>query len=200
MSKGRHSTREKRARRYFRGGKMPDGLELYPLNGGKLEIMQDIMAATSDDELDEDNLGNCMFMLYASKYNEIKDMDLDDLAEAGREIALNATLEDRQAAEEVIVSDFDALSASIATNPKQVARMTEEHNHSGGRSSSGQDSHLGTPEKKSMMSLQSRSSRLVSQTSTPAKKKETLSNGQTQTGERLREPEESLRNSSAVTG
>ncbi len=179
---------------------MPDGLELYPLNGGKLEIMQDIMAATSDDELDEDNLGNCMFMLYASKYNEIKDMDLDDLAEAGREIALNATLEDRQAAEEVIVSDFDALSASIATNPKQVARMTEEHNHSGGRSSSGQDSHLGTPEKKSMMSLQSRSSRLVSQTSTPAKKKETLSNGQTQTGERLREPEESLRNSSAVTG
>ena len=200
MSKGRHSTREKRARRYFRGGKMPDGLELYPLNGGKLEIMQDIMAATSDDELDEDNLGNCMFMLYASKYNEIKDMDLDDLAEAGREIALNATLEDRQAAEEVIVSDFDALSASIATNPKQVARMTEEHNHSGGRSSSGQDSHLGTPEKKSMMSLQSRSSRLVSQTSTPAKKKETLSNGQTQTGERLREPEESLSNSSAATG
>ena len=200
MSKGRNSTREKRARRYFRGGKLPDGLELYPLNGGKLEIMQDIMAATSDDELDEDNLGNCMFMLYASKYNDIKDMDLDDLAEAGREIALNAPLEDRQAAEEVIVSDFDALSASIATNPKQVARMTEEHNHSGGRSSSGQDSHWDTPEKKSITSLQSRSYKSASQTSTPAEKKEILSNGQTQTGERLKEPEESLSNSSAATG
>ena len=179
---------------------MPDGLELFPLNGGKLEIMQDIIAASEDDELDEDNLGNCMFMLYASKYDAVKAMDLDDLAEAGREIALTATLEDRQAAEEVIVSDFDALSASIASNPKPPARMKEEPTHSKGRNLSGQDSHWDTPERKSITSLQSKSSRSVLQTSTPTEKRETLSNGKTKTGERLREPEESLSNSGTVTG
>ena len=179
---------------------MPDGLELYPLNGGKLEIMQDIMSASSEDELDEDNLGNCMFMLYASKYDDVKDMDLDDLAEAGREIAINATLEDRQAAEEVIVADFDALSASIASSPKTPARMKEEPTHSNGRSTSGRDSHWDTPERKSIAFLQSKSSKSALQTSTPTGKKENPTNGQTQTGERLREPEESLSNSSAVTG
>ena len=59
MSKGRQGAREKRARKYFRGGTMPDGLELFPLNGGKLEIMQEIMEASAEDDLSEDDLGYC---------------------------------------------------------------------------------------------------------------------------------------------
>ena len=179
---------------------MPDGLELYPLNGGKLEMMQEIMTATSEEDLDEDSLGNCMFMLYASKYEDIKEMDLEELSEAGREIALTATLEDRQAAEEVIVADFDALSASIATNPKPQARMKEEPSHSSGPSLSGQDFPLGTVETKSTKPQRSKSYKSASQISTQTEKKMTLSNGLTQTQEKLREPEKSLSSSSIPTG
>jgi len=179
---------------------MPDGLELYPLNGGKLEIMQEIMAATSEDELDEESLGNCMFMLYASKYEDVKEMDLEDLSEAGREIALTATLEDRQAAEEVIVADFDALSASIASNPKPQARMKEEPSHSSGHSTFGQDSQLDTLEQKSTASLQSKSCKSALPTFTQTEKKATVSNGSTQIQENSREPEKNLKSSSLATG
>ena len=48
---------------------MPDGLELFPLSGGKIDIMQEIMVASAVDELCEELLGCCMMMLYASQYN-----------------------------------------------------------------------------------------------------------------------------------
>ena len=42
-TKRRKIGREKRARRYFSGGVMPDGLEMFALDGGKLEIMQEFL-------------------------------------------------------------------------------------------------------------------------------------------------------------
>lgn len=179
---------------------MPDGLKLYPLNGGKLEIMQEIISATSEEELDEDGLGHCMFMLYASKFEDLREMDLEELSDAGREIALHATLEDRQAAEEVIVADFDALSASIALNPKPQARMKEEPSHSNGPNLSGRDFPLDTLETKSTKSPQSKLSKSALPISTHTEKRETLSNGQTQTRKTLKEADKSLSSLKAPTG
>ena len=97
---------------------MPDGLQLYALDGGKLEIMQEIITASADGTIDEDDLGNCFLKLYCSTYSELRDLELEDIADLGRQIAREATLEDRQAAEEVIVDDFNALSASMTSSPK----------------------------------------------------------------------------------
>ena len=179
---------------------MPDGLELFPLSGGKMEIMQEIMEASAVDELSEEQLGCCMMMLYASQYNGIKDMDLQDLAEGGREIGLNATLEDRQAAEEIILTDFDALSASIAKSPKQMALVREVPSHSNGQTSSGQDLPSDTPERNSKQSLPLKSSRSTSQTATQTGEKGNHSSGQTQTGKTSQESGKDLRDSGRATG
>ena len=179
---------------------MPDGLELFPLNGGKMEIMQEIMEASAVDDLSEDQLGYCMIMLYASQYNDIKDMDLQDLAEGGREIGLSATLEDRQAAEEIIVTDFDALSASVARSPKQTALMREEPNHSNGQISSGQDSPLDTAETTLRQSQQLKSSKSISQTATQTGEKENHLSGQIQTGMTSQESGKDLINSGRAIG
>ena len=200
MSKGRQGTRERRARKYFRGGTMPDGLELFPLSGGKMEIMQEIMEASAVDDISEEQLGHCMVMLYASQYNDIKDMELQDLAEGGREIGLNATLEDRQAAEEVILTDFDALSASVAKPPKPQALMREEPNHSNGQTSSGPGSLSDTPETNSKQSQRLKSSRSTLQTATQTEERENHSSGQTQTGTTSQESGQDLRDSETVTG
>jgi len=179
---------------------MPDGLELFPLSGGKMEIMQEIMEASAVDDLSEEQLGCCMMMLYASQYNDIKDMDLQDLAEGGREIGLNATLEDRQAAEEIILTDFDALSASIAKSPKQMALVREVPNHSNGQTSSGQDLPLDTPETNSKQSLPLKSSRSTLRTATQTGEKGNHSSGQTQTGKTSQESGKDLRDSERATG
>ena len=200
MSKGRQAARERRARKYFRGGTMPDGLELFPLNGGKMEIMQEIMEASAVDDISEDQLGYCMMMLYASQYNDIRDMDLQDLAAGGREIGLTATLEDRQAAEEVIVADFDALSASIATSPKQNALMRQAPGHSNGQPSSGQDSPLDTPEQILRQSPQLKSSKSVSQKATQTGEKGSPLSGKAQTRTTSQESGKSLSDSETVTG
>ena len=160
---------------------MPDGLELFPLDGGKLEVMQEIMEAASVDDISEDQLGYCMMMLYASKYGDIKEMDLEEIAAGGRQVGINATLEDRQAAEEVIVADFDALQASIATNPKPEARTVVEPSLSASPPSSGQDSASDTPAPNSIQFPQSKSSRSPSPTPTQTETTVNPSTGQTQT-------------------
>ena len=179
---------------------MPDGLELHPLDGGKLEVMQEIMEAASEDEISEDNLGHCMVMLYASKYDDVKDMDVGDIAEAGREIALRATLEDRQAAEEIIIADFDALQASIASSPKGAASTRAGRNHLNGQASSGPDSHLDTQEKTSTESLPSKSSKSVSQNSTQTETKESASSGKTKTQTNSQEQGKDLSDCETVDG
>ena len=179
---------------------MPDGLELFPLNGGKLEIMQEIMEASAEDELSEDELGYCMMMLYASQYSDVKDTSIQDLAEAGRDIGLNATLEDRQAAEDVILTDFDALSASISRSPKPQALTREEPSHSNGQTSSGPDLPSDTPETKSKQSVPSKFSRSTLQTAMPTGKTGNPSSGQTQTGKISRESGNDLSDSGRVTG
>lgn len=179
---------------------MPDGLELFPLDGGKLEVMQEIMEAASEDEISEDNLGHCMVMLYASKYDDVKDMEVGDIAEAGREIALKATLEDRQAAEEIIIADFDALQSSIAMNPKGAAPMAAGRNHSNGQTSSEPDLHSDTPEQISTTSPPSRSSKSPSQTSMPTETRETASSGKTTTQTNSPEQGKDLSSSETVHG
>lgn len=179
---------------------MPDGLELFPLNGGKLEIMQEIMEASAEDELSEDELGYCMMMLYASQYGDVKDTSIQDLAEAGRDIGLNATLEDRQAAEDVILTDFDALSASISKSRKPQPQRREEPSHSNGQTSSGPDLPSATPETKSKQSAPSRFSRSTLQTAMPTGETGNLSSGQTQTGKTSRESGNDLSDSGRVTG
>ena len=181
MSKGRQRIREKRARKYFSGGTMPDGLELFPLDGGKLEVMQEIMEAASADDISEDQLGYCMMMLYASKYGSVKDMDIEEIAEAGRQVGITATLEDRQAAEEVIVADFDALQASIATSPKPQARTAVEPDHSASQPSSGQHSASDTPAPNSIQFPPSRSSKSHSPKPTQTETMANPSTGRIQT-------------------
>ena len=200
MSKGRNGTRERRARKYFRGGTMPDGLELFPLNGGKMEIMQEVMEAAAVDYLSDDQLGNCMMMIYASQYSDIKDMYIQDLAEGGREVGLNATLEDRQAAEEVIVGDFDALTASIASSPKQKALMREGQSRSNGQTSSGQGSLLDTPGQNSTQSPSLRSSKSPSQTNMQTEPTGSALNGQPLTTPTLKGSGKNLTDSETVTG
>lgn len=200
MSKGRQGAREKRARKYFRGGTMPDGLELFPLNGGKLEIMQEIMEASAEDDLSEDDLGYCMMMLYASQYSDIKDTSIQDLAEGGRDIGRNATLEDRQAAEDVILTDFDALSASVSKSPKPQALRRAEPSHSNGQTSSGPDLPSDTPETKLKQSAPSRSSRSALPKATPIGETGTRLSGPTQTGKTSRESGNDLSDSGRATG
>ena len=179
---------------------MPDGLELFPLNGGKLEIMGDIIEASSADELSEDSLGNCMMMLYASRYDDIKDMSLEDITEGGREIGLAATLEDRQAAEEVILADFDALSASMAKSPKAQALMKQEPNHSNGQHSSGQDSPLATAEASLTPFPPLKSSKSSSQKTMPTSRTDKSLSGKAQTRMTSQESGSDLSDSETVTG
>jgi hypothetical protein len=200
MSKGRQRTREKRARKYFKGGTMPDGLELFPLNGGKLEIMQEIIEASSADEISEDQLGYCMMKLYASQYDDIRDMELQDIADAGRQIGITATLEDRQAAEEIIVADFDALQASIATNPKVLARTVVEPSPSALPPSSGQDSASDTPAPNSIQFPPSKSSRSPSPMPTPTEVTTTRSSGPTRTATNSKAQNKDLSTSGQPTG
>tara|TARA_R100000963_G_scaffold35029_1_gene31187 strand:+ start:1237 stop:1839 length:603 start_codon:yes stop_codon:yes gene_type:complete len=200
MSKGRQRIREKRARKYFSGGTMPDGLELFPLDGGKLEVMQEIMEAASVDDISEDQLGYCMMMLYASKYGSVKDMDIEEIAEAGRQVGITATLEDRQAAEEVIVADFDALQASIATSPKPQARTAVEPDPSASQPSSGQDSASDTPAPNSIQFPPSKSSRSHSPKPTQTETMENPSTGRTQTETNSKAQNKDLSNSGQPIG
>jgi len=189
MMKGRHRAREKRARRYFKGGEMPDGLQLYALDGGKLEIMQEIITASADGTIDEDDLGNCFLKLYCSTYSEIRDLELEDIADLGRQIAREATLEDRQAAEEVIVDDFNALSASMTSSPKGQARREGQH-LSSTQHISGQDSSLATAETNLKPSQPSNLYKSPSQTHTPTSQKIRVFNGSTPTAQKLTQQRE----------
>ena len=177
---------------------MPDGLEMFPLDGGKLEIVQDLLESQGD--LEDDELGEAVLVIYCRKYDALRDLSPQELAEEGRKIALEATLEDRQAAEEVILADFDALQSSLTSRGKQSALVTEEQDRSLGHPSSEQDSASDTAEKNSTTSLQSRSSRSHLPKSTETEQKGTPSNGSTST-QRISEPSEgSLTGSKAATG
>ena len=188
MSKGRHRTRERTARKYFPGGTMPDGLELFPLDGGKLEIVQELFTASEDEAIDDDDLGHAISKLYASRYDDVKDLDILEIVEQGKELFLRATLEDRQATEEVILADFDALQASIARSPKTIARRKEGSDHSGTPPISGPDSPLDTQDASSRPSPASKSFRSSSPKDTRTDKKEILSNGPTATASRSKQP------------
>ncbi len=188
MSKGRHRSRERQGRKYFSGGTMPDGLELFPLDGGKLEIVQELFSASEEGELDDEDLGHGITKLYASRYNDVKDLELVEIVEAGKDLFLHATLEDRQATEEVILADFDALQASIAKSPKTVARRKEEPSPSATPPISGPGSQSDTPATTSKPSPASRSSRPSSPKATRTVRKETHSNGPTPTENKSKQP------------
>ena len=188
MSKGRHRSRERTARKYFPGGTMPDGLELFPLDGGKLEIVQELFTASEADGLDEEDLGHGITKLYASRYDDVKDLDLVEIVEQGKELFLRATLEERQATEEVILADFDALHASIASSPKTQARRTEEPSLSATPPFSGQGSRSATVDTNSKPSPASRSSKQSLPKATRTDKKETASSGSTSTESKLKQP------------
>ncbi len=168
---------------------MPDGLQLYALDGGKLEIMQEIITASADGTIDEDDLGNCFLKLYCSTYSELRDLELEDIADLGRQIAREATLEDRQAAEEVIVDDFNALSASMTSSPKGQARREEQY-LSSTQHTSGQDSSLATAETNLKPSQPSNSYKSRSQTHTPTSQKIRVFNGSTPTAQKLTQQRE----------
>ena len=188
MSKGRHRTRERKARKYFHGGTMPDGLELFPLDGGKLEIVQELFTASEDEAIDDDDLGHAITKLYASRYDDVKDLDILEIVEQGKELFLRATLEDRQATEEVILADFDALQASIARSPKTIARRKEGSDHSGTPPISGPDLPQDTQDTSSTQSPASKSSRSSSPKDTRTDKMEIPSNGATATASKLKQP------------
>ena len=194
MSKGRQRTREKRARKYFSGGTMPDGLELFPLDGGKLEVMQEIIESGESDEMDDASLGGAMLYMYANKYAHLRDMSLDDIAEAGTELGRTITLEDRQAAEEVILADFDALGASMTQNPKQAAPAEEGPSPSPTPASSVPGSTLAIVERNSIEQAPSKSSRSTSPASTQTEETTTRGSGSTGKRENLKRSE---RNSDA---
>ena len=164
---------------------MPDGLELFPLDGGKLEIVQELFELSTSEEEDggigDDELGEAVFFLYASKYNEVKDLEIEELARSGRELGRSTTLEDRQAAEEVIVADFDALQASMVSHPKVEARKKEERNHSDEPLSSGRDLISDTQEPTSTESQQLKLSKQSLPTLTQTGQKATRSSGQSLT-------------------
>ena len=188
MSKGRHRSRERTARKYFPGGTMPDGLELFPLDGGKLEIVQELFTASEEEELDDEDLGHGITKLYASRYDDVKDLDLAEIVEQGKELFLRATLEDRQATEEVILADFDALQASIAKSPKTPARRKEAPSPSDTPPISGPDSQSDTADTNSKPSPASRSSRPSSPKATRTARKETPSSGPISTGSKSKQP------------
>tara|TARA_R110002020_G_scaffold468058_1_gene692058 strand:+ start:136 stop:720 length:585 start_codon:yes stop_codon:yes gene_type:complete len=188
MSKGRHRARERQARKYFPGGTMPDGLELFPLDGGKLEIVQELFTASEDEAIDDDDLGHGITKLYASRYDDVKDLDILEIVEQGKELFLRATLEDRQATEEVILADFDALQASIARSPKTIARRKEGSDHSDTPLISGPDFPSDTQDTTLTPSPASKSSRSSSQKDTRTDKKEIPSSGPTATVSRSKQP------------
>ena len=188
MSKGRQRTRERQGRKYFAGGTMPDGLELFPLDGGKLEIVQELFTASEEEEMDDEDLGHGITKLYASRYDDVKDLDIAEIVEQGKELFLRATLEDRQATEEVILADFDALQASIAKSPKTTARRKEERSPSATLPISGPDFQSDTADTTSTPSPRSRSSRPSSPKATRTGRKETPSNGPTSTGSNSKQP------------
>ena len=176
--------RAKKARKYFQGGKMPDGLELFPLDGGKLEIMQEIIESSETDEIDEAALGAAMLFMYSSRYKTLKTMDLEEIIERGTELGREATLEDRQAAEEVILADFDALGASMTTQAgKEQARskQEEEPSHLDTPVSSGPDSNLDIAEKTSKPPARLKSSKCSLPPNTPTSQKENSGTGLTET-------------------
>jgi hypothetical protein len=199
MSKGRQRTREKRARKYFKGGTMPDGLELFPLDGGKLEVMQEIIESGESDEMDDASLGGAMLYMYANRYAQLRDMSLDEIAEAGTELGRSVTLEDRQAAEEVILSDFDALGASMTQNPKQTALVEEGPSHSLIPVTSGPGSNLAIVEMNSTEPAPSRSSKSTLPANTQTGETATRGNGSTRTLENSRRSGKNSNASAPVT-
>ena len=179
---------------------MPDGLELFPLDGGKLELMQEILEAGAADDLSDSALGNCMIYLYASSYDDVRDLDTDELTEAGNELVRSITVEDKQAAEEIILADFDALQASIVRSPKVEARTREERNLLNAPPSSGQDSALDTAEKNLTGSQQLKSCKLPSPKHLPTGTRENHSSGQTQTAQKSSQPASVLSVSDPLPG
>ena len=158
MSKGRHRARERQARKYFPGGTMPDGLELFPLDGGKLEIVQELFTASEDEAIDDDDLGHGITKLYASRYDDVKDLDIL------------------------------ALQASIARSPKTTARRKEGSDHSDTPLISGPDFPSDTQDTTLTPSPASKSSRSSSQKDTRTDKKEIPSSGPTATVSRSKQP------------
>ena len=156
---------------------MPDGLELFPLDGGKLEIIQELFDAADQEEVDDEDLGHAVMKMYSARYDDIKGMEISEIVEQGREVSINATLEDRQAAEEVILADFDALQASVAKSPKGQARSREGQNHSVTPPISGPDLPRDTVEQTSKASPASKSSKSSSPTHTQTGRKETSFHG-----------------------
>ena len=177
---------------------MPDGLRLYPLDGGTLEIMQELLEGAN--EMDDNDLGNCMVYLYASKYDDVKDLEIEELTEAGNDLVRGITVEDKQAAEEIILADFDALQASVVKSPKGQARTREEQDRLSVPPTSGQDSALDTAETSLKESPQSKSSRLHLQTATQTGTRENPLNGGNQTATKLARSETSLSVSSPQPG
>ena len=177
---------------------MPDGLQLYALDGGKLEIMQEVLESAND--MDDSDLGNCMVFLYASRYDDVKNLELDEMVEAGAELVRGITVEDKQAAEEIILADFDALQASAVKSPKAPARNMEEQSPSSTPPTSGPDLALVTAEETLQKSPPLKSSKLPSQRHTQTEKTLTHSNGQSATRPQLKTPEISLKDSSLQPG
>lgn len=160
---------------------MPDGLRLYPLDGGKLEIVQELFPEDNEEELSDEDLGNSIFFIYASRYDEIKELSLEEIAEAGSELSKRTTLEDKQAAEEVIVADFDALQASLVRTPKAQAREKEVQSRLAEPVSSGPDSLSVTQEPNSTRFPQSKSCSASLPKPTPTDKTGSASSGNTAT-------------------
>ena len=177
---------------------MPDGLQLYALDGGKLEIMQEVLESAND--MDDSDLGNCMVFLYASRYEDVKNLELDEMVEAGAELVRGITVEDKQAAEEIILADFDALQASAVKSPKAPARNMEEQSHSSTPPTSGPDLALVTAEETLQKSPPSKSSKLPLQRHMQTETTLTHSNGQSATRPQLKTPEISLKDSSLQPG
>jgi len=178
---------------------MPDGLELFPLDGGKLEVMQEIIESGESDEMDDASLGGAMLYMYANRYAQLRDMSLDEIAEAGTELGRSVTLEDRQAAEEVILSDFDALGASMTQNPKQTALVEEGPSHSHIPVTSGPGSNLAIVEMNSTEPAPSRSSKSTSPANTQTGETATRGNGSTRTLENSRRSGKNSNASAPVT-
>ena len=104
------SKRAQKARKYFAGGTMPDGMELFPLTQGKLEILMEL-----SDELEVDELEHVTIYLYATKLEQIEtESNAGTLAENARVFCRNQTREDIESAQRHIEADFSAMGASSA--------------------------------------------------------------------------------------
>tara|TARA_B100000427_G_scaffold149852_1_gene124671 strand:+ start:4341 stop:4862 length:522 start_codon:yes stop_codon:yes gene_type:complete len=161
---------------------MPDGLELFPLDGGKLELLQDLFDAADDEQVNDEDLGYAVIKMYASPYKDLRDLEMTEIVDQGRELSLSMTLEDKQAAEDVILADFDALQASVAKNPKGQARIKEARRHSDTLLTSGPDSQSDTVEANSTGSPASRLSRSSSPSLTQTETTKMSSDGFSLTG------------------